>query len=147
MRECPWIGGSDEVAESIGVDLLTDALADRDTRQLDLPAIVRWHNDNVRRLEEELSGGPGAWEEAHSSLREIVGRYGIEDAFGDGDYWVVADSLSSNQPSIVKFEGRSIPQQLQRELTDWLKVHAQFKGVSVTTEDGDLIFEVRRQFA
>jgi hypothetical protein len=53
----------------------------------------------------------------------------VENAFGDGDYWVVADSFPTTHVSIVKFADSKVTSDLQDELRTWLSSN---HGVSST---------------
>lgn len=80
---------------------------------------------------------------AYSELCSLVSNFGVEDAFGDGDYWVVADSLSTADVSIVKYEGSDVEPDLQVALKEWLSARPGFSSVSVINEDGDVLFCVQ----
>lgn len=141
VQLCPWLEVDDEIAEDLGCELLRDALDPSLLDIVDCDELIRWHNSDIRRRQTGMSKSHRL--NAYSELCSLVSNFGVEDAFGDGDYWVVADSLSTADVSIVKYEGSDVEPDLQVALKEWLSARPGFSSVSVINEDGDVLFCVQ----
>jgi len=80
--------------------------------------------------------------DAYADLCQVASRFGTEDAFGDGDFWVVADSFSASAPAVVSFQKSPLPEGLPDALKAWRSRHPELDGVSIADEDGNLKLKV-----
>ena len=140
-EECPWMDFTDEISESIALELLgsDDKLA---WCHICTPEeLVDWYNKEVRRLENEGNAESEA-NDAYGDLCTLIEQFGVEDAFGDGDFWVVADSFSTRAASVVWFHDSPLPSGLQEALVQWKLRHPRFVSVAVGDEDGTVLLKV-----
>jgi hypothetical protein len=98
---------------------------------------VDWYNGEVRRRRLP-HGSSQSSVDPYVDLCQVVSRFGTEDAFGDGDFWVVADSLSGSAPAVVSFLKSPLPEGLSDALKAWLGRHPEFGEVLIADEDGNL---------
>ena len=140
-QACPWLDFKDEVSESLADELLSSDGAAAWRSVVSVTELVEWYNGEVRhRRRPHGSSQPGV--AAYADLCQVVSRFGTEDAFGDGDFWVVADSFSSSAPAVVSFQKSPLPEGLPDALKAWRSRHPEFDGVSIADEDGNLKLKV-----
>jgi hypothetical protein len=138
--DCPWLSSEEEVSEEIGSDLIRAALDSDILRVVSVDELIACHNASARRSREVGVDRAGAYH----SLRVLIAGFGIESAFGDGDYWVVSDSFSTERVCVVKFGRPIVPSDLECALRTWLNSQDDIWAVSVSTEEGEVIFSVER---
>ncbi|HET9644565.1 MAG TPA: hypothetical protein VFP68_14705 [Burkholderiaceae bacterium] len=138
LQLCPWLNTEEEVSEEIGIDLLREVLDQRWLNSVGAEEIIRWHNASVQRAHDNKNRRAGR--DPYGDLCTLISKFGVEDAFGEGDYWVVVDSFSTRDVSIVKFADSDVAPELQAALRRWLSESGDLLAVSVIDEDGNLLF-------
>jgi len=97
MDACPWLDGSSEVSEELAEELLSEVLESFGLRN-ELQDFVQSYNEHVRVT---CGVDDPTREEAYVAMRRVLDQYGRNDAFGEGDFWLVEDSFSTEAPCIV----------------------------------------------
>ncbi len=139
--QCPWFDFVHEVDTSIGRELLADVGNQPWSAHATADELIHWYNKSVwqnsyaRIRADELNA-------AYVDLCELIGHFGKEDAFGDGDFWVVSDSFSEGAPSIVSFLQTHLAPGLQPALQGWKASHICIRQVTITNPDGDVLATV-----
>ncbi len=137
--ECPWFGEAEEVSEEIAIAMLADALPPKVTSLVTAPRLVAWHNRQAR----ERSGfDVGAANVAYASLVQTVGRFGVEDGLGLGDFWVIEDSFSGPHATVMVFKPLPLPSGLASALAEWLSGQDAMRKVTLVNREGDALYEV-----
>lgn len=140
-NEYPWMDLKEEMSESIALELIgsNENLA---WCQVSRPEeLVDWYNREVRRLAGDGRAESGS-DDAYGDLCRLIGFFGKEDAFGDGDFWVVSDSFSTTSPSIVWFNDFPLPVGLQPALAQWKQHHPSIVKVAISDEEGKVLLTV-----
>lgn len=133
----PWLDFSDEISETIGEDLLAsdEGLSWRTVASA--AELVSWYNSEVRRRRRGGRQDVVEANDAYSDLCKVISGFGKEDAFGEGDFWVVSDSFSGPNPAIISFRSTPLPAGLPGALLEWKQRHPNIESVSVLDEDGE----------
>lgn len=99
-EECPWLDGESELDSEIGAELLAEHFG-RWGLQERVPAFVEAYNEFVY-----ASSGVRhpTREEAYSTMCQVLAKYGENSAYGEGDFWLVEDSFSTEKPCVVVFD-------------------------------------------
>ena len=140
-EECPWMDFTDEISESIALELMgsDDKLAWRQICTVE--ELVDWYNSEVRRLENDENAVSEA-NDAYDDLCALIEQFGVENAYGDGDFWVVDESFSTRAASVVWFHDSPLPSGLQEALAQWKLRHPRFVSVAVGDEEGTVLLKV-----
>lgn len=134
---CPWLNFEDEVSVPLGVEMLMpdgaavlDGVANPDD-------LIDWYNEETasRRFGVSLQDS----QSAYLDLCELVTQFGSHDPFGDGDFWVVSDSFSHSNPSIVAFHRIDRGEDFLAALLNWKQRHPLYESVSIINPDGDVL--------
>lgn len=136
---CVWLQEDEEISTDIGVDLLRAEVLDEATLDALYGLIIEEHNRRVR-----ARATAGIDDRIYERLVETVSTFGIEDAFGDGDYWVVADSIAGGHPSIMKFGGAALPDQLLQQLSAIQREFNGVKGLTIIDPEGTVLWQTSR---
>jgi len=135
--QCPWFWSNEEVDWSMGVELLKDELSSDLLNDHCLIGLVKWRNAAVR------AGGKNSLsDDDYNGLVAIVRRFGVENAFGEGDYWVVEDSLTTPDIFIVDFKKKIMAPEFKVALTHWIELHSRYTRISLVDEDGNVLQEI-----
>lgn len=141
ISDCPWLLSGEEISEEIGSDLIKEAVDPSILLLVSADELIAWHNGSIR-----MGRAVGADKNsAYSSLRSLVAGFGVESAFGDGDYWVVSDSFSTEKAIVVKFGEPILRSDLKASMDDWLNSQEAMSSISVMTQEGDAIFFIERR--
>ena len=140
LAECPWLDGTSEIAEEIGVELLQSAFG---TFALSHPDIVSFLEAYNRFARGESEQSILERDSAYSEMAAALDRYGVESAFGDGDYWLVSDSFSEVAPTVVVFGSFLLPPSALLELATIGSRYQQFTEVLVTGAEGDVLHRLQ----
>ncbi len=99
-EECPWLDGESELNSELGTELLTEPFGSWGLQER-VPAFVEAYNEFVL-----LSSGVRhpTREEAYSAMRQVLAKYGQNSALGEGEFWLVEDSFSTEKPCVVVFD-------------------------------------------
>ena len=141
-RECPWFGDGEEVSEEIGIDMLMDALPSKIASLVEASRLVTWHNRQVRartRLADEAANV------TYASLVQTVSRFGVEDGLGSGDFWVIEDSFSGPDATVMVFKPLPLPSGLASALTEWLSEQGVMKKITLVNREGEALYEVAQK--
>ena len=139
--EAPWLLDEEEVAEDIGLELLSGVLPANISCKIAEHELVEWHNTTIRR-QEQLNDK--AAEIAYASLVDVVSHFGVEDGLGGGDFWVVEDSFSEQRVLLTAFKTLPLPAGLDEALVEWLARQSTIKALAVISPEGDVLAEYRR---
>ncbi len=143
VAEAPWLDGTEEVSEELAPDLLAEDASAFGISQSGLSEFVSSYNALVRAY---IDPHAIRRSEAFSSISQALQPYGKADAFGDGDYWVVGDSFSTNAPVVVLFAEFRLPEraiaQLQGVLNQYGSVVSELR---INTEYGAELQTLRPQ--
>lgn len=134
---CPWLDGTEEVSPSLLAEAIVGAVTEP---QLSLEQAERFldcYNVRVARL---LNPWVAIQSEAYLAMLEALDPFGRHEALGNGDFWIVDDSLSSRQTCIQVFGGFRFPDAALKRLHALLATYAQaFDALHITNEHGDEI--------
>lgn len=137
---CPWLTFEDEVSESLGVEMLIpegvavlEGISSPDE-------LIDWYNAEV--ASRRLGVKPQDTQSAYLDLCKLVTKFGSHDPFGDGDFWVVSDSFSHPNPSIVAFHRIDRSEEFSEALLNWRRRYPMYESVSVINPDGDVLLRV-----
>lgn len=137
QTQYPWLDFSSELSESLAEDLFGPEESLSWLEDADIAEFVDWYNATIdggsTSLSKEKSNA------AYVDLLHVVKNHGQEDAFGEGDFWVIEDSMAGSRPVIVLFQDGALTKQLASDLVAWRSRHRQFEGLLVTNRDGDVI--------
>lgn len=134
LDDCPWLDGTAEVAESIGLELLSEHALRAKLSSLQVEQFFLAYNTRVRAF---VNPFVARQSEAYSQLCATLIGQGRPDAFGDGDYWVVSDSFSTRTPTIVVFNGFSFSGEAIRSMQRIVSQYAGiFSELRISTEEG-----------
>jgi len=139
VRECPWFGRSESVADEIGVDMLADVIPTRVAATIGPARLVEWHNANARNPMREADVAS-----AYADLVETVKDFGVEDGGGSGDFWVMEDSFSgSDRATVMVFNPSMMTVAFKKAVVDWLHGQSTMKTVALVDREGEPLFESR----
>jgi hypothetical protein len=141
-QECPWFGGPEEVSEEIGVEILADVLPPKVASLVTASTLIAWHNRNARSQGEFAIKAANS---AYTSLVQTVTRFGVEEGLGSGDFWVMEDSFSRFQGTVVVFKPLPLPEAFRAALTEWLNGQDAMKKLTFVDREGDALFEIVRK--
>jgi hypothetical protein len=141
-HECPWFGDAEEVAEDIGVAMLTDVLPPKVATQLGTSRLIAWHNASARSWQVSDVGMKNA---SYAALVQTVKQFGVEDGLGSGDFWVVEDSFSGSCATVMMFKPAPVPSDFASALANWMNEQSALLKIEVVNREGDVLFEVVRQ--
>lgn len=141
IGEAPWLDGTEELNEDLGPELLAEHASVLNIATADLDRFVRRYNALVR-----ASNNPHELRqsEAYAAFGQALSGYGREDAFGEGDYWLVSDSFSTKSPVIVVYENYRLPPDALAELQSILNQYAGvFSELRINSEEGGEVHTLR----
>ena len=129
----PWLNFQDELSEELSEDLLGQC-GDwwMVTNRSDL---VDWYNLQVRKT---VDDNQETASDDYGSLRNLLTQFGVEDAFGRGRFWLVADSFSTHKLVIVDCDKEPIQRVFMDALRSWLELHSRYSELSVRDVDGNV---------
>jgi hypothetical protein len=138
---CPWLDGTEEVSPSLLAEAIAGEACGLHLSLEQAERFLHCYNARVARL---LHPFATAQSEAYSAMADALGAFGRNDACGNGDFWIVDDSLSSRRPCIQVFGGFRFPDKALETLRSLLAAHAQaFDAIDITTADGDEVAVVQ----
>jgi hypothetical protein len=141
IESTPWLDGTEELSEELGPELLSEETSIFNLGQTKVAEFIDRYNALV-----QSAANPQALRrtEAYATIAEVLAAYGTDDAFGDGDYWLVADSFSTSAPVVMVYDRFRLPADALAKLQELLN---QFSGVfselRVNTEFGSEIATLR----
>lgn len=143
LTECPWLNGEDEVDHDIGAELLEAQIARFLWTPDQVERLLSSYNDQVIGFKNPHSE---IQSEAYAAVLSALTGFGKEDAYGQGDFWLVEDSFSTPTPTIMVFRRFRLPFRAIRKLQIVLSVYSSiFKELRIVTADGDSIAAVTTQ--
>jgi hypothetical protein len=137
----PWLDFKDELSELLAAELFDSDFDLTWQKIASQTELVDWYNKEVRRLQ-KMDQSTCTSDDAYTDLCRVVSCFGKEDAFGEGDFWVVSDSFSELSPSIIAYQLVFPLDKLQMALHAWKGRHPTIKSVSIIDEDGTLKLRV-----
>ncbi|WP_140637588.1 hypothetical protein [Methylibium rhizosphaerae] len=143
IAECPWLDGVEEVNDSLGPELLSEQARSLHLSGKQVEEFFYCYNARVRAVANPLAL---VQSEAYAAMATALVGQGREDAFGEGDYWLISDSFSTRTPTIVVFNGfrlsREAVQALQRILCTYA---CAFSELRISSEEGAEVLTLRPQ--
>ena len=139
---CPWMAPDQEIAPSIGVELLKDSLDAEILSKVDARSIIDWHNTAVQARHEVNLGFDS--QELYAEVCRIVGEFGTEDAYGEGDFWVVDESFATKDLAVIQYKTRVVDPALQRRLSEILRLNPMVNTITVLNKLGDVLYSAER---
>lgn len=138
FSDAPWLDGVTEVSEEIACELFTAELARANVSAEQFSEFIAAYNAAVRENAEPYARTRS---DAYSAVVQALAPFGRDDAFGEGDYWVIADSFSSSNPVVQIFRAYRFPPEALAALQ---LVLASYAGVleelRIVDEDGDVVW-------
>ena len=143
IADAPWLDGTEEVNEELGPDLLADQA---NAFTLSARKVIEFI-DRYNTLVQEASNPHSIRQsEAYVAIAEAFIPFGKENGFGEGDFWLVADSFSTKAPVLLVYDTFRLPVLaiaiLQELLNQYSTVFSEFR---VNTEYGAEILTLRPQ--
>jgi hypothetical protein len=141
VKDAPWLDGTEELNEEFGPELLAEEAAAFGISSGKVLEFVERYN----KLVQSQSNPHGLRQnEAYIAIGQILAQYGRADAFGEGDYWLVADSFSTRNPVIVVFEDFQLPPTALLKLQELInQYNGIFSELRVNTDFGAEITALR----
>ena len=134
IEAAPWLDGTEEVSEEIGPDLLAEEARGFRLSGSKVSEFIERYNTLV-----QSTSNPHSFRqaEAFGAMSQLLAPYGTADAFGDGDYWLVADSFETRTPVVLVYDEFRFPSaalaKLQELLNQYSGVYAELR---INTEYG-----------
>ena len=142
-EECPWLDGFDEVSELLGPELLSEQAAQEKLRPEQVRQFFSAYNARIRAI---ANPTVALQSEAYAEIAAALVGQGREDAFGEGDYWLISDSFSTRAPTILVFGGfrfnKDALEALQLILSGYKSV---FSELRISSEQGSEVLTLRPQ--
>lgn len=70
------------------------------------------------------------WDILYQALREVCAKYGVENPYGDGDYWIVDDNWGSATQKLIVFSPKFLKPALVAEISQCI-AHTRLLGAQV----------------
>ena len=143
IEDEPWLDGLEELSEEIAIDLLAQAASAFQLCTSQISAFVGRYNLLVRAVTQP---DVARQNEAFGLFAHSLRPFGRADGCGEGDFWLVDDSFSTQYPHLITFGKFCLPTQaimaLQRVLNQFGDVFIEFR---IRTEDEIEICTLRPQ--
>ena len=143
IESAPWLDGTEEVSEELGPDLLSEESSAFNLGRSKVAEFIERYNTLVQSTNNpHLLRRP----EAYVAMTQALAPYGTADAFGDGDYWLVSDSFSTNTPVVLVYDEFRLPRAALSKLQELLNQYgAAFTELRINTEYGAEVSTLRPQ--
>ena len=138
--ECPWLDGSTEVSESLGPQLIAEQAAKVGLSATEADAFAPAYNAQLRTVEAPLRAMQAV---ACAEVCALLEGEGRADPFGNGDFWVMDESFSSQEPLVIVFGGFRFSERALGSLGFLVSRHRPlFVSLSVVSDSGSEIVRV-----
>lgn len=75
------------------------------------------------------------WTKLHGALRDVLSRFGIEDPYGDGDYWVVDDNWGDPSQKVEISRASFLTPTLITEIKEALRAYPSWRVLLQINEE------------
>ena len=140
---CPWMTPDEEIAREIGIELLMDSLDGELLNVVDPESVIDWHNAAVRARHETYLGFDE--DELYAEMCRLISNFGVQDPYGEGDYWVADESFSTKDLVVTQFKSRVVVPELRLRLDDFLAGNPAVGSLTVVDRFGDVLYVARRE--
>lgn len=136
LEESPWLDGKSEVNDELAEELLGELFDQWELRPR-IPAFVGAYNEFV--LVNTGARHPTR-EQAYAQMLRVLDSHGRNSPTGDGDFWLVEDSFSTDSPCVVVFSSTSgLSTSALQQLGEAAAICQFFSQVLVVDEDGNVL--------